>query len=63
MKTNLKLALLQMDCQWEDRTANLKHADSLLNLVDADLVVLPEMFATGFSMQPERVAESMSGPR
>lgn len=62
MKTNLKLALLQMDCQWEDRTANLKHADSLLNLVDADLVVLPEMFATGFSMQPERVAESMSGP-
>ena len=41
MKTNLKLALLQMDCQWEDRTANLKHADSLLNLVDADLVVLP----------------------
>ena len=29
MKTNLKLALLQMDCQWEDRTANLKHADSL----------------------------------
>jgi predicted amidohydrolase len=44
---------------WEDRAANLDHfAAEIGKLAEAvDLFVLPEMFTTGFSMQPERVAE------
>jgi predicted amidohydrolase len=55
MKDNLHIALLQYDIQWHNIKANLEKIDELLDGIDTppDLVLLPEMFATGFTMQPE----------
>lgn len=54
--STLKLSLLQQPLVWLDGEANLKHFDSLLGpLINRDLIILPEMFTTGFAMQaPER---------
>lgn len=59
----MKTALIQFDTIWEDKTANLKYVqDKILNLPnDIELIVLPEMFTTGFTMNPEVVAEEEQG--
>ncbi|NDJ58783.1 amidohydrolase [Enterobacteriaceae bacterium 4M9] len=50
--SGLKLSLLQQPLTWMDGPANLRHFDLLLdNLHGRDLIVLPEMFTTGFAMQ------------
>lgn len=62
---NIKVSLVQTNLFWEDKAANLQHLDTLLNKLasgDTDLVVLPEMFTTGFSMQADMLAENMDGP-
>jgi len=61
--SQLHFTLIQTDIQWEDKTANLTHYESLLNAISGPrhVVVLPEMFSTGFSMAPERLAEKMDG--
>jgi len=48
----IKLALIQTDLIWERPEENLKKFDDLLNTIknDVDIVILPEVFATGFSM-------------
>ena len=46
---------------WEDTAANLRTAGRMVAEADADLVILPEMFATGFVTDPGRVAQPMSG--
>jgi len=54
------VAGVQMDIAWEDPKANLARADELVARAagaGARLVVLPEMFATGFSMAAARVAQ------
>lgn len=53
----LKLALVQTPLIWESPRANLKNLNAKLAAVseDVNLVVLPEMFTTGFTMTPERV--------
>lgn len=50
--------------KWEDKTANLQHFEARIESLrePTELVILPEMFSTGFSMQPERLAERMDGP-
>ncbi len=59
---NLKVALVQSDLHWEDKTRNLEmFSEKLSNLESVDLIVLPEMFTTGFTMESEKVAEKMSG--
>ncbi len=60
----MKATIIQTDLGWEDKNANLAHISSLLSLADSDteLVVLPEMFTTAFSMDPARLAETMEGP-
>jgi len=59
---NLKVSLLQWDLAWENPLENLKMAERLLKkLVNTDLVVLPEMFTTGFSMNTKSLAEEMGG--
>ncbi len=48
--------LVQLDCAWEDKQANFQRVERLLEeeKPDADsLIVLPEMFATGFSLRTE----------
>lgn len=57
--TPLKVSLIQTYLSWEDPSANCKHFRSYIDQLDQpQLVVLPEMFTTGFSMLPEGVAES-----
>lgn len=57
----LKLALLQISTQWENKNANLSMALDCINSTDAELVVLPEMFTTGFTMNVAQMAETMDG--
>lgn len=60
---NLKITIIQPDIIWENPPANLeKYSKSLKTVQDTDLIVLPEMFTSGFSMQPEKLSESMNGP-
>jgi predicted amidohydrolase len=58
----MRIAAVQHDIVWEDRDATLAHVESLLAPVDADLIVLPELFAVGFTMNTELVAEAPDGP-
>lgn len=60
---DLTFTLLQYDIAWEDITANIAYLDARMQEVPAEshIVVLPEMFATGFTMQPEKVGQSMDG--
>lgn len=57
---NLKVALVQANQIWENKRANLTNYERLLeNIEDVDLILLPEMFHTGFSMNAEFLAEDM----
>jgi predicted amidohydrolase len=61
----MRVAAIQHDIVWEDRDANFAHLDGLIGDAvqqHANLVVLSEMFSTGFSMDTERVAEPFDGP-
>ena len=60
---DLRVAYIQTDLSWEDKVQNLERFDEHLANVkeDVDLVILPEMFNTGFSINPERFAEQAKG--
>jgi len=54
----MKAVLIQQNISWADPEGNRRHLDELLSKVeDADLVVLPEMFSTGFATEPSGIAE------
>lgn len=56
---NLKVALVQADLAWENPIENINQFNIWLDKIEgADLIVLPEMFATGFSMQPTYFAST-----
>ncbi|MEI8278848.1 MAG: amidohydrolase [Bacteroidota bacterium] len=59
----LNITLIQHDIVWEDKQANLQQYEQYIAGIKEkrEIVVLPEMFSTGFSMAPERLAEPMSG--
>lgn len=60
---DLTITLVQADLVWENKSANLAHAETLLKDVQqTDLIILPEMFSTGFSMDSKALAENMMGP-
>ncbi|MGD2034643.1 MAG: amidohydrolase [Bacteroidales bacterium] len=54
MTNHLKIVLLQYDIIWQDISANLEKVEKLLAGMkeSPDLIILPEMFATGFTMEP-----------
>ena len=59
---DLKITLVQPDIVWEDKQANLKRIAAMTDEVEStDVIVLPEMFSTGFSMNPAALSESMNG--
>lgn len=60
----LNITLIQSALIWQNREVNLKHFSALIQgiLEPTDLIILPEMFTTGFSMFPEQHAETMDGP-
>lgn len=60
---DLTVSILQQPLAWLDAEANRQHFSTLITPLagKTDLIILPEMFNTGFSMDPQPVAESMSG--
>ena len=61
----MRAIAIQIDIAWEDKDANFALAADVIEQagpLPGDLVVLPEMFATGFSMDVGRIAEGPDGP-
>ncbi len=60
---NLNIALIQTPLHWESAKENLEMFSGKLSEINqpVDLVVLPEMFTSGFTMEPARVAQTMDG--
>jgi predicted amidohydrolase len=59
---NLKITIIQPDIVWENIQANLDKYLAIIDKIDStDLIILPEMFTTGFSMKPEILKEKMDG--
>lgn len=59
----MKIAIIQSSLSWENPKTNRNHFEEKINSISekVDLIVLPEMFSTGFTMSPEVVAETMEG--
>lgn len=57
----VKVAICQVDMEWEHTARNLERLEPVVAAAPADIVVLPEMFATGFKLRPSRVAEPADG--
>lgn len=64
MNPHLRVTMIQAELAWQDPAANRAlFASHFRGLVGhTDLIVLPEMFATGFTMEAEAFAETMDGP-
>ena len=60
---NLKVTIIQSELHWENVDANLAMFTDKINAIaeQTDIIVLPEMFTTGFSMDSIRLAETMDG--
>ena len=60
----IKIALIQPDIIWEDPEANKKSCAGMFrDLKDAvDVILLPELFTTGFTMRTRELSEPMGGP-
>jgi len=63
MSKNLHVSCIQTDLAWENIDQNLEHFDKKLDVLpdESELVILPEMFTTGFSMNSTKLAEEMNG--
>ena len=59
----MKIALIQTDLFWQNANKNRENFDSKINEIESEvnLIVLPEMFSTGFTMNASEVAETMQG--
>ena len=60
---DLTITLIQTSLAWEDASENLSMLDKKIDALDGktDLIILPEMFSTGFSMNPAELAQKMDG--
>ena len=65
MQDQLKVAIIQSNLVWEKPKQNRKNFSEKIATINintaVDLIVLPEMFTTGFTMNPQDVAEPMDG--
>jgi predicted amidohydrolase len=60
--SSLTITLIQPDLYWENKKANLEMLEQKINSIkETEVIILPEMFSTGFSMKPEVYAETMQG--
>ena len=61
---DLIITIIQSDLIWEDIDSNIKNFDSKIDSIkgNTDLIVLPEMFPTGFTMNAESCRQDMEGP-
>lgn len=62
--SHLTFTIIQTNLHWENKAANLQMFEQKINSIQhpTQIIVLPEMFNTGFSMKPETLAEDMNGP-
>ena len=60
---SLTFTIIQSALHWQDKAANLAMFEQKINAISEkmEIVVLPEMFSTGFSMQPQLLTETMDG--
>jgi omega-amidase len=63
MMSSLTITLIQSQLHWEDKQANLAMFEQKINAINehTEMVILPEMFSTGFSMKPKELGEAMEG--
>ncbi|WP_166960791.1 amidohydrolase [Yeosuana marina] len=63
MQEQLKIALIQTDLVWENPKKNRKQLKEKIESISktVDVIILPEMFSTGFTMNAKEVAETMDG--
>ncbi len=61
--SSLTITIIQSDLHWEDKAANLAMFEKKINGIKekTEIVLLPEMFSTGFSMNAKALAETMDG--
>lgn len=61
--SSLKITLIQTNLVWENKQANIDMLSKKIESITekTQLIILPEMFSTGFSMQPHLYAEDMNG--
>jgi len=61
--STLAITTIQTTLHWEDKAANLEMFEEKIFSIKekTEIIVLPEMFSTGFSMQPAKLAETMDG--
>ena len=61
--STLTITTIQTNLFWEDKQANMQMLRQKIDSIEekTEIVILPEMFTTGFSMQPEVFAETMDG--
>ena len=58
----MNVTILQTDIKWNDIEYNLNKIEKdLIDLKNSNLVILPEMFTTGFNMNPNESFETMNG--
>ena len=59
----MKIALIQTELSWENPNENKALLQEKINAISqyVDLIVLPEMFTSGFTMNPQNVAQTMQG--
>jgi omega-amidase len=62
--STLTISTIQTALAWEDKASNLQRLEEKISSIKerTEVVILPEMFSTGFSMRPESLAEKMDGP-
>ena len=59
---DLNVTLVQANLLWENTSGNLSHFEKLFEkITTTDLIILPEMFTTGFTMQSKSFADFMEG--
>jgi predicted amidohydrolase len=63
MANKLTVALVQTHLYWEHPQNNKKHFEQHIESIEeaVDVIILPEMFTSGFTMEPQKVAEAMNG--
>jgi len=61
--SSLTITLIQTNLHWEDKKANLDMFSKKIESIEekTEVIILPEMFNTGFSMKPEILAEDING--
>jgi predicted amidohydrolase len=61
--SSLNISIIQTNLEWENKAANLSMLEEKIMAIKekTEIVILPEMFSTGFSMRPEILAENMEG--